>query len=181
MFTYTIDDELYLKLVDDSDLGELFALTDHNREHLREWLAWVDQTTKPEDTAQYIKASKQLYADSKGMNAVIVFRGRIAGVVGYNLLDWKNGVAHIGYWLAESYQGFGIMTKATSTLMAHAFDQLNMNKVEIRAASGNTKSRAIPERLGFTEEGTIRAAERLSSGVVDHTIYGMLQDEWLTT
>ncbi|MET3684155.1 ribosomal-protein-serine acetyltransferase [Alkalibacillus flavidus] len=179
MFTHYIRDDLYLKLLDDSDLGELFALTDRNRNDLRRWLAWVDHTVKPEDTAKFIQASKQLYAESKGMNIAVVFRGQLAGVVGFNQLDWTNSKAHIGYWLGKSFQSYGIMTDATRALMTYAFRDLNMNKVEIRAAGGNTKSRAIPERLGFVEEGSIRAAERLHGDYVDHIVYGLLQDEWL--
>jgi ribosomal-protein-serine acetyltransferase len=53
-----------------------------------------------------------------------------------------------------------------------------MHKVEIRAASGNKKSRAVPERLGFKQEGCIRQAEWLYDHYVDHVVYGMLDLEW---
>jgi ribosomal-protein-serine acetyltransferase len=53
-----------------------------------------------------------------------------------------------------------------------------MHKVEIRAASGNKKSRAVPERLGFKQEGCIRQAEYLYDHYVDHVVYGMLDLEW---
>jgi len=50
--------------------------------------------------------------------------------------------------------------------------------VEIRAATGNRRSRAIPERLGFAAEGTLRAAERLGERRLDHVVYAMLAPAW---
>lgn len=64
------------------------------------------------------------------------------------IINWSNKTAYIGYWLGEEFQGNGIMTKVAKTLTDYAFNELNLNKVEIRAAVENEKSRAIPERLG---------------------------------
>lgn len=55
---------------------------------------------------------------------------------------------------------------------------MHLHKVEIRVAVGNEKSSAIPERLGFIKEGTLRAAEWLYDHYVDHVVYGMLLTEW---
>ena len=70
------------------------------------------------------------------------------------------------------------MTRACSALGTHAFDALGLSRVEIRCATENEKSRAIPERLGFTQEGTLRQAEWLHDHFVDLTVYGMLAGEW---
>ncbi|MFX3631562.1 MAG: GNAT family N-acetyltransferase [Candidatus Pristimantibacillus sp.] len=47
------------------------------------------------------------------------------------------------------------MTKACNAFINHAFNDLSLAKVEIGTATNNSKSRAIPERLGFTQEGVI--------------------------
>jgi len=70
------------------------------------------------------------------------------------------------------------MTDTVKALLQYAFEVLQLHKVEIRAAEGNQKSRAIPERLGFVKEGTIRAAEWLYDHYVDHVVYGLLVSEW---
>lgn len=56
--------------------------------------------------------------------------------------------------------------------------ELKLNRVEIRAGVHNLKSRAIPERLGFINEGTIRQAEWLYDCYIDHVIYGILESDW---
>lgn len=178
MFTYTIDQELSLKLVETGDAGRIFELTDQSRAYLRQWLPWVDFTKTPGDSLEYIEMSRKAYSEKRGMNAAILFQGQIAGIAGYNHIDWTNKTVSIGYWLGHEYQGHGIMTRAVQALTNYAILDLHLNRVEIRAAMENAKSRSIPERLGYTYEGCIRQNEWLYDHYVDHAVYGMLADEW---
>ncbi len=70
------------------------------------------------------------------------------------------------------------MTKVSQALTNYAFSYHKLNKVEIRVAEENHKSRSIPERLGFVNEAKIRQAQWLYDHYVDHIVYGMLADEW---
>lgn len=94
-------------------------------------------------------------------------------------MNWANKSTSIGYWLGERYQGKGIMTKSCKSFIEYAFKELNLNKIEIRCAEQNFRSRAIPERLGFVKEGIIREAEWLNDHFVSHVVYGILAREWL--
>jgi ribosomal-protein-serine acetyltransferase len=160
------------------DAEDLFRITDQSRDYLREWLPWVDATRTVEDSQSFIKNSFQIYGEQTGMTAGIFYKGALAGVAGFNQFDWKNKTGYIGYWLASSFQGNGIMTRAVRTLTDHAFTDLQLNRVDIRAAKDNRRSRAIPERLGFTQEGQLRQTEWLYDHYVDHIVYGMLASEW---
>jgi ribosomal-protein-serine acetyltransferase len=71
------------------------------------------------------------------------------------------------------------MTAACRAFVSHAFHTLKLNRVTIECASGNTRSRGIPERLGFTFEGVIRGAEWLHDHFADHAIYGLLKGDQL--
>jgi len=51
----------------------------------------------------------------------------------------------------------------------------------IRVSVENRRSRAIPERLGFTQEGIIRHDEWLHERFTDTVIYGLLANEWENT
>lgn len=178
MFVHIVNKQIYLKLVALNDARRIFELTDQSREHLREWLPWLDHIQKVEDTKKFIQHSRDQYAKHQSMNMVVIFQDDIVGVAGFNEIDWTNQMASIGYWIGKDYVGKGIITKVVESLTKYAYDELNLNRVEIRAAEGNKKSRAIPERLGFKKEGCLREAEWLYDHFVDHVIYGMLTKDW---
>ncbi|TYS91509.1 GNAT family N-acetyltransferase [Rossellomorea aquimaris] len=178
MFTYKLNDELELRLLDIQDAERIHELTDQSRSYLREWLPWVDYSKTVEDSTEFIKATRLGFANNKSLTTGIIYQNEIVGVAGFNVLDWANKVAYIGYWLGEGYQGKGIMTTVAKGLTTYAFDYYKMNKVEITAAEFNHRSRAIPERLGFKEEGKLRQREWIYDHFVDHIVYGMLADEW---
>ncbi len=178
LFSFRLDDDTELRLLENQHAEELFALTDQNREHLRKWLPWLDGNRSIADTRAFITRSLIQYANNGGFPTGIWFKGALAGVIDYNTIDWSNRTARIGYWLGASFQGKGLMTKACRALIDYAFSELKLNRVEIRCATGNKRSRAIPERLGFTQEGTVRQAEWLYDRFVDHAVYGMLASKW---
>lgn len=178
MFIYHIDKEIKLSLLINNDAERLFEITDQSREYLREWLPWVDQTTSIKDSQTFIQMSMQMYLDRNGLNTGIFYKDKLVGVAGYNRIDWANKIAYIGYWLAVDYQKLGIMTRVVQALIDYGFNHYELNRIDIRTATGNKKSQAIPERLGFTNEGIIRQAEWLYDHFVDHVIYGLLKNEW---
>lgn len=178
MFSHRIDERLELRSLQLTDANELFALTDANRAYLRRWLPWLDRTTTSADTRNFIRDTLEQFADAEVVVAAICCDNRIAGVIGYNRIDWDNRIGHIGYWLAESHQGQGIMTRACQYMVNYSFATLYLNRVVICCATGNRRSRAIPERLGFTHEGTACEAEWLYNRFVDHEVYAMLRSNW---
>src|SRR5690625_7217172 len=94
MFIVEVDEEITLKMLNAADAEELFAITDRSREYLREWLPWLDYTKSVDDSLQFIKNNFQLYAERKGVTAGIFYNGSLAGVAGYNELDWVNKIAY---------------------------------------------------------------------------------------
>jgi ribosomal-protein-serine acetyltransferase len=175
--TLRIDAHTSLRSVAESDAEPLFALVDANRGHLREWLPWLDQNTRVEHTRDFIRRSADGEKLGTSLICVIERDGALCGVAGFNWIDRPNRACGIGYWLAESCQGSGLMTGGCRALIRYARDVLDLNRVEIRAAVGNHKSRAIPERLGFSTDGVLRDAEWLYDHYVDHVIYTQLRDD----
>lgn len=177
-FRYIIDQETELRLLEEEHTEALFVLTDQNREYLRQWLSWVDNIESVEDSRRYIRSAVKQFNDENGFQAGIWFRGTLAGIIGYQNLDWVNRSTSVGYWVGAAFQGNGLATNACGALVDWAFREWRLNRVEIRCAAENYRSRAIPERLGFTEEGRARQAEWLYDGFVDLVIYGVVAEEW---
>jgi ribosomal-protein-serine acetyltransferase len=165
--------DAYLRLYEERDLDELHAVIEDNREHLSRWLPWAIVQTQA-DTAEYIARSRRQLAESDGTSMAIVAGGRIVGAIGFNAISTVHRNATLGYWLAESAQGHGLMTRAVRACVDHAFGPWGLHRIDIRAATGNERSRAIPLRLGFREEGVLREAEWVADRWLDHVVYGRL-------
>jgi len=178
MFSYPLNPDAELRLIEERHARELFDLTERNRNYLRQWLPWLDATLTVEDTRNFIRDALLQFAANDGFQAGIWYRGALAGVIGYHKIDWFNRQVEIGYWLGAEYQGKGLMTDSCRALIDHAFGELRLNRVTIRCAVGNTRSCAIPERLGFTREGMVAQGEWLYDHYVDLVVYGMLSSEW---
>lgn len=178
MFTYAIDEDVYLRLITQKDAQELFELINENRTYLKEWLGWLDYSNELKDVQKNIHKNLMGFAIDSTLDTAIIYQGKIVGKIGFNSIDKSTKKAEIGYLLAEKYNGLGIMTRATKALIDIGFDQYDLQKIEIHCAVGNDKSQAIPKRLGFQQEGVIRSVEWLYDRYVDHQIYGMLKEEW---
>ncbi len=173
-----IDEDTELRAIDEKDAPDVFALTEANRQYLRQWLPWVDGTRSVKDTHAFIRTINIQRINNGSFGCVILYKRRVVGTISFHLIDWTNRRVEIGYWLGAEFQGKGLMTKACKAMVAYAFDEWSLNKVEIRCATGNAQSCAIPQRLGFTLEGVLRQSEWLYDHFVDLKVFGMLESEW---
>lgn len=177
-FIVPVDVEVELRILEEWDAQALYGLIDSNRAYLRQWLPWVDYETSVEDSCRFVRRSLQHYLDNEGLTLGIRLRGQLVGVIGYHSINWPSRKGEIGYWLGAEFQGQGLMTRACRAMIGYVFKKLLLNRVTILCATGNRRSRAIPERLGFTQEGTLREAEWLYDHFVDLVVYSMLAREW---
>ncbi|GJM79047.1 hypothetical protein HMSSN139_15430 [Paenibacillus sp. HMSSN-139] len=84
----------------------------------------------------------------------------------------------IGYYIAQDYEGRGIIRRACQEVVKYIFEDLALNRIEIRVQPENLRSRKIPESIGFAQEGTLRQAEWFIDRFVDKVVYGLLKEEW---
>jgi ribosomal-protein-serine acetyltransferase len=176
-----IDDDLHLERIKKTHAGYIFDIIQRDRNYLRRWLPFVDQTRSVKDTEKYINLI--LSSQQRNQNAVytVWFRGNIAGLAGFKDIDQVNHKAEIGYWLAEQMQGKGIMTNTVRKMIDFGFRNLNMNRIQIKVAVGNHKSAAIPYRLGLFFEGIERNGEFHTDRYCDLEVFSILKTEWIDT
>ena len=173
-----ISDNLELRLLQIEDAQELFALTDANRNYLRQWLPWLNFVTQVDDTRDFIVKTLKQFAENEGLVVAISGDGKIVGLVGFNRIEQQDRIGYLGYWLAEAARGQGIMTKSCRSLIDYGFTTLKLDRAVIACATENHRSRAIPLRLGFTHTGVVRDAEWLYQEFVEHDIYSLSAKDW---
>jgi ribosomal-protein-serine acetyltransferase len=175
-FAWPIDDEASIRPFTVEDAEALYALVEANRERLARWFPWVDGSTGPESQRAFIERSIASETDVEG-NGIWVGEA-LAGSIGM-AVDVIGNSAELGYWLAAPFEGRGLVTRACSLFIDHGIREMGLHRIVIRAAVDNAKSRAVAERLGFTEEGTGRENGRVGGGrYVDLVTYGLLDREW---
>lgn len=178
MFRATLGPNLYLRILEERHSTAVFALINRERAMLREWFAWADLTKTEEDTLAFIHRSLEQFSNNAGFAAGIWEQERFAGTIGLHKIDWLNKKAEIGYWLGREFQGRGIATRACLSVTRHALAEMQLNRLEIRCAITNARSKAIPRRLGYTYEGIERQGELVNGNYVDLEVYSMLRSEF---
>lgn len=168
-----------LSTLTNSDASELFKLVDINREYLRRWLPWLDTNITVTDTERFIATTIEQNSNNLGIVCAVRLNGAIIGVAGYHPIDVAEQTVVIGYWLSEHATGKGIMTECCRFLVDYAFSKFDLKSIQIPVATHNRASRAIPERLGFTQNGITRNAEWLYDHFVDHIRYELTREQWM--
>lgn len=86
--------------------------------------------------------------------------------------------AELGYALARRAWGCGYAAEALPPLVAYAFRELDMNRLEAVVDPRNVASARVLQRLGFTHEGTQRERYVVRGETSDGGLYGLLRREW---
>ena len=173
-----VEPDLYIRQLCSADAWPLWLLTDANRVHLARWLPWVENIQEPSHSMHFITTSDKLSKLGQECHWGIFSDDLLIGLIGLHQISQENRKASIGYWLVESETGQGFLTKSLKPFISHLFSHMNFHRIEIRAAVSNWPSRHVPERLGFTSEGTLRESEWLYDHFVDLHVYSMLDSEW---
>jgi ribosomal-protein-serine acetyltransferase len=126
----------------------------------------------------YIERCEQQHIAGTDYGFVIKAENKVVGRIGVHYIDQRNSIGAIGYWIGEGFSGKGIVTRACQSLIRFCFEDAALNRIEIKCATGNLRSAAIAERLGFQKEGILREAERVNSEFLDLNLYSFLKSEW---
>jgi len=177
MFTHALDTYAELRLLEDRFAAELFALIDKERTSLRKWMPWVDGTRRIQDVQEFSKQARERMAAGRSIESGIWVGGKLAGVIGLTMNQGAPAAA-LGYWIGSDYEGKGLVTRASRSVIQHAFVALAIDRVEIRTAVDNVRGQQVPQRLAFVHEGVARHGEWVNGVPIDINIYSMLAKDW---
>jgi ribosomal-protein-serine acetyltransferase len=178
MHSFPVRPGVELHQLEERHAPAVFARVDLDRAYLRRWLAWVDANQTLEDTLSFVRGAVDNFAAGRAITLGIWAEGELAGVIGTHRIDWVNRRVEIGYWLGEPFQGRGIMSAACRVLVGDLFGGRGLHRVECLCATGNARSNAIPQRLGFTREGVLREALLLQERYHDVYVWSVLAQDW---
>jgi len=171
---------LVVRCYDPSDAPLLAESVTESLEHLRPWMPWVYNEPEPiEEKVQRLKLFRGNF--DLGQNFTYgIFNPEETKLIGGTGLHTRLGgnELEIGYWIHKDYINQGLVTESTAALVKVAFEMIHIHRLEIHCDPENFASAAIPRKLGFTHEGTLRAKTRFLDGWSDSMIWGLLETDY---
>ncbi len=148
---------------------------------LRQWLPWAVNIPSVEETEARVREGRLKFLAREDLWFMLVHKesGQIIGGSGLHRINWDVPKFEIGYWLHTAYTGQGLITEAVAAITDFAFDTLDAQRVEIRCDALNTRSAAVPRRLGFTHEATLHKEDRhhLTDELRDTLIFAKIRQD----
>ncbi len=178
MITFELDDGIVLRQFRTGDAEAVYSAVKSNYRHLREYMQWMVPEYSIDHAKEFIALSTEAAKEKKSLGFGIFEGGKLIGSIGFVNFDHLARRTEIGYWIDQSYEGKGIISRSCRLLINYAFEDLQMNRIEIRCSTKNARSAALPKRFGFTLEGTLRQSEMRNGRLHDFAIYGILASEW---
>lgn len=157
---------------------QLLATVNANRDHLATFLPWVPYMLTSDDFTLYLKNCQSYNQQGLEYSYNIFENDDIVGRIGLSPINKANKIANIGYWLAAGATSKGIITNAVKKMLHIGFTELQLNRLEIKAAVENYKSRAIAEKSGFIFEGILRQAELVNNRYYDLALFSLLKEAY---
>jgi RimJ/RimL family protein N-acetyltransferase len=149
-------------------------------EHLRPWMPWAH--AEPEPVEEKIQRVRRFRGEfDLGQNFIYAILNleetKLVGGTGLHPRLGEDQL-EIGYWIHKDYVNQGLVTESTAALIKVAFELVHVHRIEIHCDPGNHASAAVPRKLGFTHEGTLRAKTPFLDGWSDSMIWGLLDTEY---
>lgn len=146
------------------------------------WKLHVTRVPHPDKVDAFIAAAQASFEAGDGLTFVTIDKAtdRIAGSSRFMKANFQNKRIEIGHtFLGARWQRTRINTEAKLLMLTHAFEVLDLNRVEFLTDYLNTSSRAAILRLGAKEEGILRNHMVMSDGRIrDSVVHSVIRSEW---
>lgn len=140
--------------------------------------------TSPEQAEAMIETDREALRAGQHLRLALTRReaadagGTLVGTCSLFSFNEASRRAEIGYVLARSAWGGGLMNEALTAVVGFAFEGLNLNRLEADVDPRNVASARSLVRLGFVQEGHLRERWIVAGEVSDTALFGLLRSAW---
>src|SRR4051794_13039789 len=155
---YRIETErLVLRCYDPADAPLVKDAVDSSLDHLGPWMPWAQAPASLDETVALLRSFRaQFDLDQNWIYGIFAPDGaEVLGGTGLHARVAPGGL-EIGYWIRAGRTGSGLATEAAAVQSRVAIELCGADRVEIHVDPANAASLAVPRRLGFREEATLR-------------------------
>lgn len=123
--------------------------------------------------------ARQRDPSHEGFLVVTVEGDELVGVINLNeIVRGPAQSAYLGYYALEPHAGAGLMTEGLALVIAKAFGELKLHRLEANIQPDNVRSLALVQRLGFQREGYSPRYLKLAGRWRDHERWALLKEDW---
>src|SRR5437868_8490986 len=160
MKTELTDGTISLQPYGMDDADDLYQAVRESINELQPWMPWCHPNYSIEESREWLALRED--ARSRGTEYDFCISdassGRFLGGVGVNQIKEVHRAANLGYWIRTSATGRGVATRAARLVARFGFEELNLIRIEIVAATGNLASQRVAEKVGAVREAVMRKA-----------------------
>ena len=165
------DDDLVLRPWTEDDVPALVAAC--NDPEIPRWIPVIPSPYTKQDALAFIRGEVRPEEHSLAITLDGVFVGAIG--MGVNSMNYRG---RIGYWVAAPARGRGVCTRALRLLSRWAFEELELQRLDLITDPDNVASQRVAEKAGFRREGVLRSHLRHTDGRVrDSVMFSLLPGE----
>jgi RimJ/RimL family protein N-acetyltransferase len=165
------------------DVYLLKQAIDESTDHLKPWMPWAHN--EPEDLQKKVERIRYWRGQfDLGHDFVYgIFSQDESRVLGGTGLHTRQGEGsrEIGYWIHKDYINIGLATEVASALTRVAFEIDKVRRVEIHCQPDNVRSAAVPRKLGFTHEATLKKRYPFLDHMRDTMIWTLFKEDYPRT
>ncbi len=161
------------------DAPVLFAAVREDREHLGRWLTSSGAVRAPKNQARFIREGLGRYVAGTLVPGPMTYEEEVAGMASLQIFP-EEATAEIGYRVAARSEGCGFVTRAAAALLRLAFGELATERLRIRTAVGNARSRAVALRPGLRHAGR-NPPELAAARAFELDVWELTRLDWLAS
>ena len=146
------------------------------------WKLLVAFVPHPDNVDEFLRDAHKSYKTGQSLIFATIDKttNTVAGSTRLMRADFNHKRIEIGFtFLGKTWQKTKLNTESKFLMLVHAFEIMEMNRVEFRTDYLNSTSRRAILRLGAKEEGVLRNHVLMPNGRVrDSVVYSIIKNEW---
>ncbi|WP_286119522.1 GNAT family protein [Thermoactinomyces sp. DSM 45891] len=173
-------ENIYIRLVEEEDVDELLKFEVKNRDFFQPFF-------RKQENSEYTLQSQLKIVKKAIENAqtdrgylFLIYQQELDELIGKVMLNrvmrQHLQSCWIGYTLDQDYNGRGYMSKAVKLAVDHAFQELNLHRIEAAVLPHNMGSISVLLKNGFHKEGIARKSLKVNGKWEDHQILAIVNE-----
>ena len=170
------DGDICIRPFTAADVLALFEATRESISELCRWMVWCHPNYSLQDCLGFVSKSRADWEEGTQYSFGVFSnnRGTLLGSVGLSTINRTHKCANLGYWVRTGLTGHGIGAKACRLMSQFAFEELELNRLELLIPNQNRFSLKVADRIGATVEGLLRNRLMLNGRAHDAFMYSLV-------